>query len=306
MDVRDRNCVEVALDDVGTVIACVAQPETPHLLLGSIAHGCGYTDIAPMALKREAYPAALAEEAVRTGARIILGAGLVPGLSNILARMGANRVGAVEAVETTCLLSVGDQYGADSKQYLAEEIATEYKVTINGKELRAKAFTSPKAVQFEPPLGSIRAYLFPFSDQIHYPATLGARTSVSRLALLPGWISTAMAVLAPVARGTLTDGKTQPRRRFDGLLERLKRRYKDLDWWGVHVEVRGNDSLYRASIQGHGQANAAAISAAAFVRALIEREVDRAGIWTADQVVPVAPFLQRLATQGLVPVEFAN
>ena len=53
----------------------------------------------------------MVEEAVQTGARVILGAGLVPGLSNVLARIGADRVGQVESVETTCLLSIGDEYG---------------------------------------------------------------------------------------------------------------------------------------------------------------------------------------------------
>ena len=92
-----------------------------------------------------------------------------------------------------------------------------------------------------------------------------------------------------------------PSRRLESLMEWLKRRYSGLDWWGVHVEVRGARGIHRASLQGHGQANATALSASAFVRALVEREVNRPGIWTADQVVPVGPFLERMAVRGLVP-----
>ena len=310
IDVRDRSSVDTALEDVGTVISCVVQPETPNLLLASIARGLGYTDIAPMSVKRPPYPAELTTEAVRTGASIILGAGMVPGISNILARMGADSVGPVEAVETTCLLSVGDGYGTDSRRYLAEEIATRFSVRINGEEVLSRPFTRPKRIEFAPPLGAVTARLFPFSDQAHYPATLGASTAVSRLALLPPWISRVMAIAVSTAGRRLAHPGGASSQRLEWLMDWLKRRYSGLDWWGVHVEVRGARGVHRASVQGHEQANATALSASAFVRALVEREVDRPGIWTADQVVPVRAFLERMTAHGLVPIvnvrEYSN
>lgn len=301
IDVRDRDCVESALADVDTVISCVAQSDTPHLLLGAIAHGCGYTDIAPMAFKRTPYPTSLAEEAVRTGARIVLGAGLVPGVSNVLARMGADRVGEVEAVETTCLLSVGDEYGTDSKQYIAQEIATRFNVRIDGTNWMSRPFTLAKTVEFEAPLGKVRAYLFPFSDQIHYPTTLGARTSISRLALLPGWVSRVLPFLVPLVGDAHTTRDSPPSQQLNRLMGWLKRKYDGLDWWGVHVEVSGAGGLWRGVVQGHRQAQGAATSAAAVVRALAERKVDRPGVWTAEQIIPVEYFLQQLAARGLAP-----
>ena len=59
-------------------------------------------------------------EAVRSGARIILAAGLEPGLSSVLARLGADRLGTINAIETGLLLGVGDAYGADSMAFLLE------------------------------------------------------------------------------------------------------------------------------------------------------------------------------------------
>jgi len=219
IDVQDRDSVEKAMHGVGTVMSCVAQPETPYLLLAAISQGCGYTDTAPMSLKRPAYPDALRAEAVDNGARIVLGAGLVPGISNVLARMGADRVGPVDSIESACLLSLGDEYGSDSKGFVAEEIVTAFKATISGENVLARPFTGPRRIEFAPPLGV----------------------------------------------------------------------------------VLGPNGVYEASVQGHGQANATALSAAAFVRALVEGEVDHPGIWTADQVVPGGPFLERLAAHGVVP-----
>ena len=301
IDVRDRDSVDRAMRGIGTIVSCVAQPETPHLLLASISQGCGYTDIAPMALKRPAYPDALKAEAVDRGARIILGAGLVPGISNVFARMGADRVGPVDSVESALLLSLGDEYGSDSKGFVAEEIATAFRATMNGENVLARPFTGPKRIEFAPPLGVLTAYLFPFSDQVYYPVTLGARTAVSRLALLPQWLPRVLAVLLPLIGSALRKRRRGPDGPLSGLMDSLKSKYKGVDWWGVQVEVLGPNGVYKASVQGHGQASATALSAAAFVRALVEGEVDRPGIWTADQVVPVGPFLARLAAHGLVP-----
>jgi hypothetical protein len=69
----------------------------------------------------------------------------------------------------------------------------------------------------------------------------------------------------------------------------------------VQVEVGGKGGTFNANVQGHGQASATAISASAFLKALIECEVQEAGIKTADQVIPAAPFFERLASHGLIP-----
>ena len=302
IDVRDPHSVNEALDGVGIVMSCVGQPATPHLLLASVYRGCGYTDITPNSINRPPYPDTLKAEAAQNGARVILGAGMVPGISNILARIGADRVGPVDTVESACLLSVGDEYGADSRAFIAQEIVTEFRTTIDGKLKLVKPFTSPKRIEFAAPVGLCKAYLFPFSDQVYYPETLGARTAVSRLVLLPRWVPATLAFLLPLARSTFLQRGLGAGRGFGGLMDWLKQKYKGLDWWGVQVEVQGKKGIWRASIQGHGQANATALSASAFIRALLEGEVYRSGIWTADQAIPVDPFIRRLAAHGLSPV----
>jgi len=302
IDVADRNVVEKAMDGVGTVMSCVAQPETPHLLLVSVARGSGYTDIAPKSLSRPPYSDELKAEAVKNGARIILGAGLIPGISNIFARMGAEQVGPVVSVESACLLSLGDEYGTDSRSFIAEEVATKFKTTINGSQMLVSPFSGPRRIQFQAPIGALTAYRFPFSDQIFYPATLGAQTAVTRLALMPQWVGGLFAVLLPLVGTAIS--KRQPGSsggRLGGMMDLLKRKYQGLDWWGVQVDVEGGNGAFHASVQGHGQARATAISASAFVRALVEGEVQEAGIKTADQAIPVAPFLERLASHGLIP-----
>ncbi len=301
IDVRDCASIEAALPGVGSMVSCVAQGDTPPLLLAAVAHGCGYTDIAPMWAHKYRLSDALKAQAVNTGARVILGAGMVPGISSIFARMGADRVGPVDSVASTCLLSAGDEYGTNSREYLQEEFITSFKTSLNGEQVLVWPFTRPQRVAFAPPLGTLTAYLIPFSDQIFYPETLGARTAFSQLAFLPQWPIPLLSAVLPLVRRSSGKRSSGMRGGLNGILGWLKRKYRDLDWWGVHVEVRGAQGIYRASVQGHAQARGTALSASAFLRALIEGEVERAGIWGAEQIVPIDPFLKRLAAHGLIP-----
>lgn len=301
IDVGDRASVEVALSGISFVVSCVAQRETPHLLLASIAHGCGYTDIAPIWAHKHPFSEAMKAEALNTGARIILGTGVVPGISSMFARMGAERVGPVDSVASTWLASAGDEFGPNSRDYLQEEFVTPFKTTINGDKVLVWPFTRPQQVEFAPPLGRLTAYLMPFADQLYYPETLNARTAVSQMAFLPQWPLRLVSLLLPLARKAIARRRPGTRGGLGSLLEWLKHKYQGLDWWGAHVEVRGARGIYRASVQGHNQSQGSALSALAFLRALIEDEVERAGLWAAEQIVPVEPFLKRLAAHGLVP-----
>ena len=299
VDVGEPDSVEAALDGVGVVMSCIDQPE-PHLLRAAIRRGLAYTDIAPHLMTRRPTEAMKAE-ATKTGARIVLGAGLAPGISSMLARLGADRVGTVESVESNVLLSVGDTYGPASRAYLMEEIALPYAARIEGREVPMKPFAASASVNFAPPLGERTAYPFPFSDQVFFPETLGARTALSRLALEPPWLGKLLAGLVRLRVTAILRRRAGSQERVQRLNAWLHHRYEGRDWYGVVVEVQGARGRLRASLVGRGQASGTAIGAAALVRALAEGEVEQPGTWLAEQIVPPEPFFERLAARGLVP-----
>jgi len=293
IDVDDPASIEAALDGVGLVVSCIDQRE-PHLLRAAIAHGLAYTDITPHLIQRQPTEA-MKIEACRTGVRIVLGAGLAPGISSMFARLGADRVGDVVRVESNVLLSVGDVFGPASRSYIMEEIALPYTIQVNGVQQSAHAFGKAASVIFPPPLGRRTAYLFPFSDQIFFPHTLGARTALARLALDPPWLGRALAVLVRLGAPSLLRRRKGASERFSHLVGWLQQRYAGHDRYGLVVEVQGPGGMVRVSLSGHGQADATAIGAAALVRASDTGEVERPGIWLAEQIVPPGPFLDRLA-----------
>lgn len=300
IDVDDPASVASALENVHVVVSCIDQRE-PNLLNTAIARGLGYTDIAPHLMVRRPTQEMKAQ-AAQTGARIILGGGLAPGISSMLARSGADRVGPVESVESNVLLSVGDVYGDASRSYLLEELTLPYSVLIQGELRPIRAISRATRVPFPAPLGPRTAYLFPFSDQVFYPETLGAQTSLARLALNPPWLGTLLATLVRLGVPALMKRRAGAQERFNRLNGWLQRRYAGLDWYGLVVEVRSAHRSVRASLVGHGQAQGTAIGAALLARSLAEGQVQDAGLWLAEQVVPTDSFFKGLAERGLVPI----
>jgi saccharopine dehydrogenase (NAD+, L-lysine forming) len=300
IDVDDANSVEGALHGVSLIVSCIDQSE-PYLLRAAIARGLAYTDITPHLMQRQPTET-MKTDAIRSGARILLGAGLAPGISSMFARLGADRVGDVVRVESNVLLSIGDLFGPASRSYILDEIALPYGVRIDGRQQSTRAFRGAARVTFPPPLGQRTAYLFPFSDQVFFHETLGARTALARLALDPPWLGRALSALVWLGVPSLLQHRAGTPQRLNRLVGWLQQRYAGYDWYGLAVEVQGTGGLVRVSLSGHGQANATAIGAAALVRALYEGEVEHPGIWLAEQIVPPDPFLDRLAAQGLVPL----
>lgn len=297
IDVDDVVSIDRGLDDIEVVVVCIRQRE-PHVLRAAIHRGIAYTSIAPPQVSWAALEP-LRVEAQQTGARIVLGAGLSPGITSVLVRSAADRLDRVDSVETALLLSVGDTYGSDSMAFILDEISRPYPVVVDGVEHTWNAFERPRPVAFPAPLGERIAYTMPFTDQLYYPSTVGAKTAIARLALDPPWLTPAISVLlrAGLRRRLRRGGGAAMRR----LVERLRRRYAGRDFYGLVVDVRGARGMIRSTLVGRGQATVTAAGAAAITEALFAREMSEPGVWLAEQVIRPEPFLTRLRAQGIVP-----
>lgn len=298
IDVQDPSSIEKALDGVSTVVACVRQRE-PHLLDAAIKRGIAYTSIAPPPLDWSMIER-LHADAQRTGARIVYGTGIEPGISSILARVVADRLGSLDAIETALLLSLGDVYGVDSMGFIFDTVKQAYTVISEGRAESAHAFDHAKRVMFPTPFGPRRAYRMPFTDQLYYPNTLGAKTAIARIALEPKWIGDLVSGLTHLGLRALMARRSSGSPMHQ-LIARLRMRYAGQDGFALVVEGRGDGGAIRASLSGHQQAGATAMSAWATTEALHRREMTRPGVWLAEQVIAPEPFLQRLATHGFVP-----
>ena len=300
IDVTAPDSIAAALKGIGTIVSCIDQPK-PYLLQSAIERGLGYTDITPHLMTRRPNDSQRTTASLN-GARIVLGAGLAPGVSSMLARVAADRLGgAVERLTSNVLLSIGDTFGEASRGYILEELSQPYSVHIDGADRRVLPMSRPVATVFPAPLGVRSSYLFPFSDQVFFPATIGARTALTRLALDPPWLAPALSALV---RLRVTSILARRRRRggpAQRLINWLQSRNTGHDWYGLVVEADGPAGSVRASLAGREQADITAFGAAAIARAIIDGQVSKPGIWLAEEVVPPEPFFEHLATKDVVP-----
>lgn len=295
VDVNDAASIERALGGVSTVICCVEQAAPHRLLRAAATRGLAYTDLTASAIWRTAL--AVRDEAEASAARIVLGAGLVPGVSSAMARAAADSIGPLESVQTALLLSVVDAFGPDSLSYLMRELTIPLVVTERGHERTAACFSEPRAVAFPAPLGRRTARRAPFADQYFFPRSLGVTTATTLLALEPRWMG---ALVAAALRGGAA--RLLDRARFRGLVHQLvaaAKRRRGSGVFSLVVEATGRGGHARYSLSGRGQANATAVAASVLVRMLCDREIDKAGVSFAEQVVDAQRFCAELREHGL-------
>jgi Saccharopine dehydrogenase NADP binding domain len=125
IDVTVEASIAAALDGIATVVSCIDQPRR-RLLRAAIERGLRYTDITPhlVELGRGAAYEEIAATARASGARVVLGTGIVPGISNVIVRGIAGSLGGADEIETSLLLSASDVAGPASFDYLLKELTT--------------------------------------------------------------------------------------------------------------------------------------------------------------------------------------
>jgi saccharopine dehydrogenase-like NADP-dependent oxidoreductase len=304
IDITDANSIATALGDVTAVVSCIDQPQR-LLLRAAIERGLLYTDITPhlVELGRASAYEDLCSAAERSGARVLLGTGIVPGISNVMVRALAKSLDGAEKISTSLLLSAGDTAGPASLDYFAKELTMAFQVHIDGQDLTAHAFTDPSLTEFPPPFGRRWAYLFPFSDQVLYPRTMGAKTVVTRLSLEPPRLSRLLSVVIGIGAVTLLE-LDRVRRTIVARRGKSRER-KDEPQFALRVDVAHGTRSASATLVGGAQADAAAIGASSTIRALLEGEVGTPGVWMPEQVIDPTRFFSRLAEHGL-RVEFSG
>jgi saccharopine dehydrogenase-like NADP-dependent oxidoreductase len=297
LDVTVEASVAEALEGIATVVSCIDQPRR-GLLRAAIERGLRYTDITPhlVELGRGAAYEELGVAARASGARVVLGTGIVPGISNVIVRAVANTLGGAEVIETSLLLSASDAAGPASFDYFVQELTMSFAVHVNGADRPADVFSDPRVIEFPSPFGPRSAYLFPFSDQVLYPRTMGAETVLTRLAIEPARVARLLAAAVRVGAVRLV---ARERVRQALTRRRSSRASNEAGRFALRVDVSHDGRSAHATLVGAAQADAAAAGASGTVRAMMEGEVSEPGVWMPEQVIDPPGFFSHLARHGL-------
>ena len=279
-------------------MSCIDQPRR-GLLHAAIERGLRYTDITPhlVELGRGAAYEEIGAAARRSGARVVLGTGIVPGISNVIVRAVANTLGGADVIETSLLLSASDASGPGIVRLLREG--------ADDAVRRACRWRRPSSARLQR------------SARDRVPLAVWTAIGVSVPVLRSGAVSAddersdgldevghraSEAGTIACSVGSLGAVRLVARERVRNVL--AKRRSdrapnEDAARFALRVDVIHDGRSAHATLVGGPQADAAAAGASATVRALMEDEVSEPGVWMPEQVIGPPGFFSRLCEQGL-------
>src|SRR5712692_9173877 len=155
----------------------VANTMTYHFGLqatrAAIRAGVNYVDLG--GLHNTPKQLALNDEAQAAGITIVLGCGATPGVTNILARRGANDLDTVEAVHIAfashrsiapspgLLDTILDEFSPEASRFYYED----------GRLVEVQPFDGARTIAFQPPVGEQEVYFVPHSETHTLPRFIG-------------------------------------------------------------------------------------------------------------------------------------
>ncbi|MFJ3670315.1 saccharopine dehydrogenase NADP-binding domain-containing protein [Streptomyces sp. NPDC090106] len=268
-DAADPDAMREVPRDVGTVVMCAAR-DNVRIAEACLERGIDYVDVSASHPVLEAIEA-LDTAAGRTGATAVLSVGLLPGVSNLLARRLTDRHHGAD-LHISALLGSGDRHGPAALEWTLDGLGS-----LHGSW----------SAEFPAPYGRRTVHRFPFSDQYTLPATTGAATAATGLCLDSRLIT---GLLHAAGRPAVARLLRRPAVRRP-LLAALGRAHIGGDGFAVTVRTEHASLAFSGRDQSHATGLTAALTAT--------RIADMApGVLHLDQVVEPLGFLEELAARG--------
>ncbi|MEU4580229.1 saccharopine dehydrogenase NADP-binding domain-containing protein [Nonomuraea sp. NPDC023979] len=269
VDAADPADLARALDGVDTVLMC-AEVDNARVARACVERGIHYVDVTASHHLLAALQA-LDEPAREHGATLAMSVGLIPGVTNLLARVCAERSPSTELL-IGALLGSGEAHGPAALAW-----------TLDGLGRLDGSWT----MNFPAPYGERTVHRFPFSDQHTLPTTLGVPSARTGLCLDSRLVTRLLSVAGRPAVARLLH-RPQVRRL---LLSALGTAHVGGDGFAVTVRC----GAVQASFTGRRQSLATGRTAALLIRHLPDLPPGAAHI---EQLVDPVPFLTELATGG--------
>jgi saccharopine dehydrogenase (NAD+, L-lysine forming) len=264
-----------------------------RLLRRSIELGCHYTDLTadPRTI---AAMLDLDAAATAAGTSALLGIGLAPGATNVLARAALDLLPQADHIDIGLLLSLADGFGPQAVEWTLGAVATPLAMDHSGSSTDVVAFRSRRRLGFGP-LGSYPVYEFGFPEQVFLPATLAVPSVRGWFTLKPTLATRALALTART--GVLRPLLAQPRLRRS--LVRLSSRLPASSRGGsvgATAVARYGDLAASVTLTTRSEAHSTARCAAALIDLW---DLQRPGCHLPETIIPPQPFLDALTAQGV-------
>lgn len=264
---------DAILEGVGYVVMCLDVPDI-EFVRQCFRRGIHYVDISaeyPI-LSAIARLDGIARERDATG---VLSVGLVPGLSNLLARHSLRFVEPIERFDIALLAGLGEKHGVAGSSWILNHMSDSSGVS---------------RFEFGKPFGRKTAHRFAFSDQYTLTRTL----PIAEAATWLGFDSLLMTGLITLARLPVLRGLFQQSGVKQLLLNATQRVQFGTDEFVLTTRAQGSTGSYQAWLRGTRETVATGIVTAEVVRRILT-ERSPAGVYHIEQVFQLEDFLPLLA-----------
>jgi lysine 6-dehydrogenase len=137
----------------------------------------------------------LDEEAKEAGVTAILGCGCAPGITNVLAMHGANKLDKVDSVYmysgTVVFREITGVRVAYAVPTLLDELTLSAYSYRNGKYAEVPPFSDEETIRFPEPIGKVKAYIVIHSELATIPRSIGKeiKNAIFRIIISPAAVS---------------------------------------------------------------------------------------------------------------------
>jgi hypothetical protein len=277
LDVATSIDHDEVLAGVRWVIMCLDLPQI-EFVRQCFQRGIHYVDISAE------YPilaaiSTLDEIARQHAATAVLSVGLVPGLSNLMARYSLRFVKPIERFDIALLAGLGEKHGSGGSAWTARHMSD--------------AVGSIR-VQFLEPYHQKTAYRFAFSDQYTLPQTLPIGEAATWLSF-DSFLMTHLIGLArlPILRNVFRKRSVQQ------IVVNMTQRWQfGTDDIVLTTRARGRSGSVQAWLRGNRETRLTGLVAAEVVRRMI-RQPPPAGVFHIEQLFELEEFLPLLERHGV-------
>ena len=159
VDINETEQFKEQFKTVHTALMLVEAKDT-KFVEACIDNQVNYVNISP-SNKILTQTKGLDEKASKNNVTCLLGVGIAPGLSSLLAKKVADEMKVVNSIEFTLMLELGEQHGVDGVRWFLENLRTDF--TAEG--VLVKPFINRHKAHFPKPLGIRNAYSFDLADR---------------------------------------------------------------------------------------------------------------------------------------------
>jgi len=277
LDVAGAVDYDEVLAGVGIVVMCLDLPNL-EFVRQCFQRGIHYVDISAE------YPilsaiASLDEVARQHGAMAVLSVGLVPGLSNLMARHSLRFVKRIAHFDSAILAGLGEKHGVAGSTWILNHMGDA---------------AGMNRLQFREPYHEKPVHRFAFSDQYTLPLTLPIADAATWL----GFDSFLMTQLVGLARRPLLRGLFRREAVKRALLSLTQRFQFGSEEFVLTTRASGETGIYQAWLRGTREAEVTGLVTAEIVDR-ITMEHSAPGVYHIEQLFALEDVLPRLEKHGV-------